>query len=148
MRKWLVCVAALVALATYGRSDDAKAGKGDEKAILGTWLAESGELAGKPYPENILKSIRMVLTEGKYKVTVGKNPDEGTWKIDPAKKPRTLEIVGTKGPNKGKTIPAIYELTGDTLRVCYDLSGKASPEEFKTKPETMLYMVTYKREKP
>lgn len=41
---------------------------------------------------------------------------------------------------------AIYELDGDTLRVCYDLSGKARPSEFKTKAETQLLLFTYKRE--
>jgi len=37
---------------------------------------------------------------------------------------------------------------GDTLRVCYDLSGKSRPTEFKTKEVTQLFLVTYKREKP
>lgn len=39
------------------------------------------------------------------------------------------------------------ELDGDTLRVCCDLSGNARPSEFKTKAETQLFLVTYKREK-
>jgi hypothetical protein len=58
---------------------------------------------------------------------------------------------GTKASvraNKGKIILAIYELKGDTLRVCYDLSGKARPSEFKAKPDTPLFLVNYKREKP
>jgi hypothetical protein len=56
--------------------------------------------------------------------------------------------VGTDGPNKGKTFLAIYELDKDSLKVCYDLSGKARPTEFKTKPDTTLFLVTYTREKP
>ena len=59
----------------------------------------------------------------------------------------TLDITGVKGPNQGKTFLAIYELKGDTLKVCYDLSGKERPTEFKTKPDTQLYLVTYRREK-
>ena len=58
-----------------------------------------------------------------------------------------MEIKGTDGPNKGKTIPAIYELKDDTMRVCYDLNEKKRPTEFKTKAGTNLYLVTYKREK-
>jgi len=34
------------------------------------------------------------------------------------------------------------------LRICYDLSGKSHPEEFKTKEGTQLYLVTYKLQKP
>jgi uncharacterized protein (TIGR03067 family) len=59
-----------------------------------------------------------------------------------------LDITGTEGPNKGKTILGIYEKTGDTLRVCYDLGGKARPVEFKTEKGTLHFLVTYERQKP
>ena len=42
---------------------------------------------------------------------------------------------------------AIYELNGDTLRICYDLSGSKRPTEFKTAAGTKLYLVTYNRKK-
>ena len=42
---------------------------------------------------------------------------------------------------------AIYELNGDTLRVCYDLTGKARPSEFKTRKGELLFLATYKRTK-
>jgi hypothetical protein len=34
------------------------------------------------------------------------------------------------------------------LRICYDLSGKARPLEFKTKADTKLFLVEYKRQEP
>jgi len=58
-----------------------------------------------------------------------------------------MDITGTEGPNKGKTILAIYERDGDTLRVCYDLSGKSRPSEFKTTEGTRLFLVEYKLQK-
>jgi len=89
-----------------------------------------------------------VLRADTYLVTVGKEaPDEGKIKSDAAKKPKTMDIMGTKGPNMGKTFLTIYELNGDTLRLCYDLSGKGRPTEFKTTPGSQLFLVTYKREK-
>ena len=45
-----------------------------------------------------------------------------------------MTITGTEGPNHGRTFPAIYELKGDTLRICYDLSGAKRPTEFKSIP--------------
>ena len=54
-------------------------------------------------------------------------------------------IVGIDGPNKGRTFPAIYELTEDTLRICYDLSGAKRPTDFKAPAGTKLYLVTYLR---
>jgi hypothetical protein len=61
---------------------------------------------------------------------------------------RKITKLVAEGPNKGKTIPAIYERDGDTLRVCYNLSGKNRPTEFKTKAGAQLFLVTCKREKP
>ena len=73
--------------------------------------------------------------------------DQGTIKLNASAKPKALDITGTEGPNKGKTIPAIYERKGDTLRVCYDLSGRKRPTEFKTEAGTQLFLVEYKRQK-
>jgi len=56
-----------------------------------------------------------------------------------------MAITGTEGPNSGRTFPAIYELEGDTLRICYDLSGVKRPTEFKSIAGTRLYLVTYVR---
>ena len=73
-------------------------------------------------------------------------PDRGTYTLDSDAKPKGMTITGTEGPNRGKTFPAIYELNGDTLRICYDLSGAKRPTEFKTSAGTKLYLVTYNRQ--
>jgi uncharacterized protein (TIGR03067 family) len=146
MTRWLF-IALLVILPFTSRSAGT-GGKDGDPAIQGTWLAATGELGGKKYPDEVLKTIKLVIKDDKYTVTVGTKPDKGTLKVDPTAKPRSIDITGTEGPNKGKTILAIYELTGDTLRICYDLSGKARPAEFQTKPDTKLFLVTYQREKP
>ncbi|MFO0842649.1 MAG: TIGR03067 domain-containing protein [Gemmataceae bacterium] len=123
---------------------DAKDGDG----IQGTWLPSKAELGGKAFPDEVRKSIKLVVKDDKYTVTVGEQADRGTVKLNPKAKPKELDVTGTEGPNKGKTILAIYERDGDTLRVCYDLSGKGRPTEFKTKEGAPLFLVTYKREKP
>jgi len=143
----LFCATLFVALSLscLSRGDDAK---DEAKSMEGTWLASTAELAGEKFPDEVRKSIKLVIGAGKYTVTVGKNSDRGTVKVDSSKKPKEIDITGTEGPNKGKTILAIYEKTGDTLQVCYDLSGKARPSEFKTSKENNRFLVTYKREKP
>jgi uncharacterized protein (TIGR03067 family) len=114
----------------------------------GSWLASAAELGGEKFPDEVRKSIKLVVGDGKYTVTVGTETDKGTVKLDPSKKPRSLDITGTEGPNKGRTFLAIYEKTDDTLRICYDLSGKGRPAEFRTTKGTQLFLVTYTREKP
>jgi uncharacterized protein (TIGR03067 family) len=118
-----------------------------DDAFDGTWLPSDAELAGTKFPDAVVKSIKLVIEGEKYTVTVGKETDRGIVKRDLKAKPMTRDIVGSEGPNKGKTILAICELKDDTLKVCYDLSGKARPTAFETKPDTQLFLVTYKRGK-
>jgi uncharacterized protein (TIGR03067 family) len=119
----------------------------DQQALQGEWIPVKAELAGKPMPDVVLKTISLKLIKNEYEVLVAGKSDKGTWTIDPAAKPKGMKVTGVKGPNAGKTFPAIYELVADTLRVCYDLSGAKRPTEFKTKANTKLYLVTYKRKK-
>ena len=119
----------------------------DAKAVQGSWTPTKADLGGQPMTEAVLKSISLKLTNGKYEVSVGGQPDKGTYTLDSTSKPKSMTITGTEGPNQGKTYPAIYELKGDTLRICYDLSGVKRPTEFKSVAGTKLYLVTYNRKK-
>lgn len=146
MTRWL-CVALFLAMSVSCRSggDDTK---NDAKSIDGTWLPSTAELGGEKFPDEVRKSIKLVIGDGKYTVTVGQEPDRGAVKLDQSTNPKALDITGAEGPNKGKTILAIYETSGDTLRICYDLSGKARPTEFKTEKGTQQFLVTYERTQP
>jgi uncharacterized protein (TIGR03067 family) len=138
----------VVVLALSGRSAaDDPAAKKDTKQATGDWQLVDGELGGKKFPSDVVKGIKLSLTGDKYVVTA-ENRDEGTVKYIPNTSPAAMEITGTDGPNKGKTFPAIYKLEGDTLTICYDLSGKARPTEFKSKPGTLLFLATYNKAKP
>jgi uncharacterized protein (TIGR03067 family) len=140
-------VIGLIAFTSIAIADDKK--QADEfKKMDGTWLVVKGELGGTALPEEVTKTFTLTLAGGKYAVKVGGQDDKGTCTIDPTKKPKELDIKGEEGPNKGKTIPCIYDLDGDTLKVCYDLSGKKRPTEFKTEKDTLLYLAVYKRQKP
>lgn len=128
----------------------AAAAWGDDKSaesIQGVWLPTAAELGGQPFPDEVRKTIKLVVKDETYTVTVGKQVDRGTLKVDPAANPKAMDIKGTEGPNKDKTIPAIYERYGDALRICYDLSGKERPKEFKTAAGPKLFLVTYRLEK-
>ncbi len=138
----ILAFAASVSMTTLaaGPADDAK-------ALQGTWIPAVAELAGKPVPDAVLKTISLRLDNGKYYVLVAGEPDNGTYTLDTSSQPRGMTITGTEGPNRGQTFPAIYELNGDTLRICYDLSGAKRPADFKTVAGTKLYLVTYNRKK-
>ena len=140
----LITLALLLSFATIARSNNAK-----EDTMDGTWLPTAAELGGKQFPDDVRKSIKLVIKDDEYTVTVGnEGTDRGTVKLMPSASPKAMDITGTEGPNRGKTILAIYERKGDTLRVCYDMSGKQRPTAFRTKTGTQLFLVEYQRQKP
>jgi uncharacterized protein (TIGR03067 family) len=119
----------------------------DSKMIEGIWLPAEAELSGQKFPDEVLKTMKLTIREGTYTVNVSEQIDKGIIKLDPTTKPKAIDITGTEGPNMGKTFPAIYELAGDTLRICYDLEGKKRPTEFKTVKDTQQFLVNYRRSK-
>jgi len=123
----------------------------DTKNLNGTWKPQHALLAGQPVPVPVLEAITLTIDGTNYEVVVvtekGPSPDRGTLTFDLAANPKGMTITGVEGPNAGKSFPAIYELDGDSLRICYDLSGQQRPAEFKSAPATKLYLVTYQRVK-
>jgi uncharacterized protein (TIGR03067 family) len=151
----VVSIGLLLTAAARGAADGDNTKPDDAKTIQGMWVPIKAELAGRPMPDAVLKTISLKLTDGKYEVFVGDSPDRGTYTLDPAAQPKSITVTGTEGPNQGKTFPSIYELkhddaagaAGDSLRICYDLSGEKRPTEFKTAAGTKPYLVTYRRKK-
>ena len=70
---------------------------------------------------------------------------EITIKIDPTKNPKTLDVTGTEGKHKGKTVLCIYELTDDTLKIGFVPGSDRRPPDF-SKPDSMT-IFTFKRDK-
>ncbi len=102
------------------------------KLLQGTWAFESVEAGGNKLPGEQFKAMSVTFEGDKYSVKMGDQVVEAArQKIDPSKSPKTMDITVTEGPNKGKEYLAIYEISGDTLKVCFDPEGKKRPTEFK-----------------
>lgn len=115
--------------------------------LQGNWVPLAAEMAGQKLPEESLKGFQLTLQSDEYLVQSPEGPDRGKIKLDEAQTPKAMDILGTEGPNAGKTILAIYELSGDTLKICYALQGGTRPSEFKTEGGQSLFLVTYQRAK-
>lgn len=115
----------------------------DGKMMEGTWVLVEAEIGGQKLPDESIKGTRLILTEGRYEY----QNDRGEYKLYPAAEIKAMDIVGREGPNKGKIFLAIYELEGDKLKICYDLTGKTRPTKFKTEAGTRQFLATYQREK-
>ena len=125
----------------------------DAKRQNGIWKPAGAMLGGKKLSREQLNKITLTIREGAYEVAVDGEPhaDKGTISLDTSVAPKRMTIQGVEGPNKGKTILAIYEIgqteSGATFRVCYDLSGKAFPTDFNSPKGSTHYLVGYRREK-
>jgi uncharacterized protein (TIGR03067 family) len=146
---WVVLGIVGIAISGWSRAGDSGQSKEAEQEKLdGTWQLTEGEVSGTKLPPNAVAAIVLVVTGDHYRVTTAEGPDEGTVRLLSDRKPKAMKIEGTKGPNTGKTMLAIYELKDDKLRVCYDLSGQAWPTEFKSKSKTQTFLAIYRKQKP
>jgi uncharacterized protein (TIGR03067 family) len=55
-------------------------------------------------------------------------------------------VTVAEGPNKGAVMLGIYEISGDTLKVCFDPEGKKRPTQFKSASGSQT-LVVHKRVK-
>jgi len=111
--------------------------------LQGRWVPVEAELGGNPFPDEARKSIKMEISNDVYLVTVDNIPDKGFIKLNVEANPKRMEITGGEGPNKGRIIPAIYEIKGNFVNICYDLSGKGYPADFKTAKGAQFFLVKY-----
>ena len=115
----------------------------------GVWKPIAAVMGGVRLPDEAVKAITLTIAGEKYQVTVEgeDSSDKGTCTVDKTTTPHRMTIKSEEGPNKGKTFLAIYEMKDEvSMRVCYDLSGKEFPTEFKATPGTKLYLAGYRRQ--
>jgi uncharacterized protein (TIGR03067 family) len=114
-------------------------------SLDGSWQLIRAEHAGESAPDMVVEQTIVRLTRGQYSVSyAGRVVDRGTFEIGGVVEQTTLVLRGQVGPNAGRTIPCIYQLRGDRLRVCYGFGGKA-PTEFTTDSTNQRYLGVYRR---
>jgi uncharacterized protein (TIGR03067 family) len=128
-----------------GGGDDAV--KADMKLLQGDWVMQAFEANGKALPEDQVKKVRLTVKGDRFMVDIGGKMLELSFKIDPTKKPKAIDLTVKMDDNSMVTL-GIYEVTADTLKLCRTAEGrKDRPTEFTTKEGSGTVMSTYKREK-
>ena len=114
----------------------------DKDKIQGSWKVQAVTLPdGSPLPADRLPDIRMTFDRDKVVMTQdGKKVEDGTFALDPAKKPAAIDLIG----KEGKTGLQIYLLDGDTLKLASAGEGKDRPKDFDAKGISITLL---KREK-
>ena len=116
----------------------------DEESIVGTWQVEKFDFGADaaPVPTDFTQMKLAFSAEGKLTITMGDKPQkESAYKLDPAAKIKAIDITG----EQGRTASGIYELDGDTLKICVpERSGTVRPTEMKPDGKQVA-VVTLKR---
>ncbi len=128
--------------------------KKDQEQLQGTWKMVSREFMGKKASDEEIKKLNTKIVVKGDTITVW-SQDAGTdevvsevkFKLDPTTKPKSLDFTMTSGPTKGQTAVAIYELEGDSLKVCYAVGEAKRPTQFAAANNTEWVLLSYKREK-
>jgi uncharacterized protein (TIGR03067 family) len=113
--------------------------------LKGTWQAVSEEVDGRKARPMELEKTFLVIEGDRYTQRLPDATRKGTFKINPSKTPKQIDITQADGPDKGKTMLGIYELKGATLRYCVAAPGKDRPREFTGKAGSGCRLFVSKR---
>jgi uncharacterized protein (TIGR03067 family) len=109
--------------------------------IDGWWIAIDGKLGGIPLPQEALSELHLRLQNGAFRL----GTDEGRIVLNGHVRPSSLDLILTHGPNRGRVVPSIYDLSAAGLRLCCDLSGASRPDAFIAPSGTRRFLVCYRR---
>jgi uncharacterized protein (TIGR03067 family) len=117
--------------------------KKELEALRGNWnvLIKGAEKAD----QDLQQQFSMV--ENSLQIRIGGASIDLKFTVNPAKKPKEINITRMLPDGSDTSMLGIYELDGDTLKLCFDDFGKKRPTEFKTKPGSKQSNFVLKREK-
>jgi uncharacterized protein (TIGR03067 family) len=122
--------------------------KNTEKDLQGTWQAVDGEANGQEVADDKVQETHILIEADRLEIKPDGEGRKTTFKVDPGKTPRTIDLTPVDGGRKGTVVPGIYSLQDGQLRLCVNIWGKdpaQRPNEFKTQPGDGYVFITLKR---
>ena len=117
--------------------------------LEGAWLPVAAYVSGEVLPVTELRIARLMIRGSRYQILDNQQRvvDGGEVRLDTAASPPSMDIVGLEGPNAGRTLLAIYELSNDLLSICYDIEdGAERPRAMRPEGDQILLLITYARD--
>jgi uncharacterized protein len=125
------------------------AGTGANEALDGTWSFVSRTVNGQAMSKDQLQMMKLVRQGDQWQLQVaGQTVSSGTVTEDPTKNPKTVDITIVESAHpedRGKTLPGIYEVSGNTFTQCNAAPGRARPTAFASPPGSGYTLVVYER---
>lgn len=145
------CTMAVWAVTLTSPSSPAADPKDDLKTLQGTWKLVGFERGGVARsPRDLPVGTITFEKHNRFSALFPDHEMGGIAKIDPTKKPKTIDLIHSKEPDKGKTQRAIYKLERGKLTMCSAIPGKHEmerPIEFTTR-KTDYVLFVFERVEP
>jgi uncharacterized protein (TIGR03067 family) len=114
--------------------------------LQGTWQRVYMEVQGKPVPDMPGRNWTADYDGNKLTVCInGVIYRRSIVTLDPRKTPKATNSWDANGPAADQTWAGIYEIDGDTMKICFAEPGNKRPTEFTTKQGTGYLYCEYKR---
>jgi uncharacterized protein (TIGR03067 family) len=126
-----------------------EAARKDLEKLQGTWNLVSMEVEGHAVPPEDFRGWNAVYEGDTLTLRVGNEVRRrGIETLDAARNPKAINTWDLDGPYEDLTVPGIYALDGDSLKLCFARPGQPRPTEFTTTRGTAFLYVVYERKKP
>jgi uncharacterized protein (TIGR03067 family) len=143
MTRLCTLLAAVLLAASPAVGQDKEAGK-----LEGTYTIVGGEHGGEKIPAERIEGAMLTITADKITAT-DKDKKEffaATYTLDRTAKPYRIMMVATT-PKAGEKAAGVIEVSGDTVKLCYNLPGGTPPTDFKTQDKQHCFVLKRVKEK-
>jgi len=119
-----------------------------EPLLTGSWVPVAADVSGHALNIEELRVARLSFDMEHYAIVdhAGEVVDEGTWQLGALDNPRSIDLLGSAGPNAGRRVLAIIALDGDRLCLGYDMERDQRPSGWRCEPDQLLLSITLVRE--
>jgi uncharacterized protein (TIGR03067 family) len=145
--RFRILLATLIVASSAGPGGSAADGKAKD-ALQGAWVAEWAQRNAQAADD--LRGHQLTFGGDRFTIrSKGKVIYQGTYIADSSARPATIDFRNTAGEMKGKTWLGIYELEGDTLKICdnADDVARGRPAAFVTDAGSGQVLISFKRVK-
>ncbi len=117
----------------------------DLERLQGVWHITALEVDGAGVPQPMFASAQMEIRESGFVSTGMGAHYAGNVELDSTAEPKAITLAFTEGPEAGNRNLGIYEISGDTWRLCLATRGSVRPSEFATRPDTGIALEVLER---
>ncbi len=114
----------------------------DLKALQGAWRIVALEMDGGNMPSG---DASIIVKDSRFTTTAMGGEYSGALEVDETTSPKSFNLRFQAGPEAGNTSYGIYELSGDTWKICLTLRGGTRPKTFATTAGSGLALETLHR---